>query len=599
MKRPIDRARAASPKTRASTVLDPSHPDYNPRDEFAAALRNTKGMLWTAAGFSGAVNLLYLASPIYLIQVYNRVIPSGSMATLGALTIALMGALATMAVLDACRARILIRAAARIDRLLSNRVFQSIIDLSARHGAPARNARALRDLDEFRTALAGHGAQFFFDVPWMPLFILILFLIHWSMGLLGLTAAATLLAIAFFNDQRTRASAKSATEAAARSYQFTDSVARYADPVHAMGMDNALAERWQVDRSAMMREQAYASDRHANFTAALRFTRLMFQGLMLGLGGYLAVNHSVLPASIFAANMMLGRALAPLEVAVSGWRQIRAALGAGKRVQKILNEAPAPRRRVEPPFEGIDVDLSEVAFVPAGSKRPALRPLNLKIRAGEAIGIVGPSGAGKTCLARLIVGARLPSAGKLSIGGLDSRHWSREMLARNIGYLPQTVGLFPGTVRDNICRFAECEDDVVITAATRANVHQMILDLPEGYETRVDEGGSGLSGGQRQRIGLARALFGDPKLLVLDEPNAHLDADGEEALAGALEELKAGGATIVLIAHRLNPVAHVDRVVVLNCGVLQLDGPRQRVFRKVRTELVASIARDPVEGKAA
>lgn len=599
MKRLIDRARAATGSARGSSVLDPDHPDYDPRDEFAAALRNTKGMLWTAAAFSGAVNLLYLASPIYLIQIYNRVIPSGSMATLAALTMALIGALATMAVLDACRARILIRAAARIDRLLSNRVFQSIIDLSARHGAPARNARALRDLDEFRSALAGHGAQFFFDMPWMPLFILILFLIHWTMGVLGLVAAVTLLALAFFNDQRTRASAKSATEAAARSYQFTDSVARYADPVHAMGMDNALADRWQVDRSAMMREQGYASDRHAGFTAAIRFTRLLFQGLMLGLGGYLAVKHSVLPASIFAANMMLGRALAPMEVAVSGWRQIRAALSAGKRVQKILSDAPAPKRRVEPPFEGIDVALTDISFVPAGSKRPALRQIDFTIQAGEAIGIVGPSGAGKTSLARLIVGARLPSAGKLSIGGLESRHWSRDMLARNIGYLPQNVGLFPGTVRDNICRFTDCDDETVITAAKRANVHEMILNLPEGYETRVDEGGSGLSGGQRQRIGLARAMFGEPKLLVLDEPNAHLDADGEAALSQALEELKAGGATIVLIAHRLNPVAHVDRVVVLNRGVLQLDGPRQRVFRQVRTELVESIARDPVEGKAA
>lgn len=599
MKRMTDRVRSNQQRRRASSVLDPEHPDYDPRDEFAAAIRNTKHMLWTAAGFSGAVNLLYLASPIYLIQVYNRVIPSGSMATLAALTIALVAALATMAVMDACRARILIRAAARIDRLLSNRVFQSIIDLSARHGAPARNARALRDLDEFRSALAGHGAQFFFDMPWMPLFILILFLIHWAMGLLGLVAAATLLGLAFFNDQRTRHSAKRASDAAARSYQFTDSVARYADPVHAMGMDGALAERWHDDRLAMMREQGHASDRHAGFTAAIRFTRLLFQGLMLGLGGYLVVHHSVLPASIFAANMMLGRALAPLEVAVSGWRQIRAAIGAGKRVQKILTQAPAPRRRVEPPFEGIDVALADITYLPDGAKRPALRKIELKINAGEAVGIVGPSGAGKTCLARLIVGARLPTQGKLSIGGLDGRHWSREMLARNIGYLPQNVGLFPGTVRDNICRFGEATDEAVIQAAKRANVHDMILDLPDAYETRVNEGGSGLSGGQRQRIGLARAMFGDPKLLVLDEPNAHLDADGEAALARALDDLKAAGATIILIAHRLNPVAHVDRVVVLNRGVLQLDGPRLRVFRKVRTELVESIARDPVEGKAA
>lgn len=583
-------------RSRASRTLDPTHPDYDARDEFAAALRNTKGMLWAAAGFSGAVNLLFLASPIYLIQIYNRVIPSGSMATLAGLSFALLLALLTMAVLDAARARILVRAAARIDRLLSARVFQAIIDLAGRRGAGARNAQALRDLDQFRSALAGQGAQFFFDGPWMPLFLIALCIIHPILGLAATTGAACLVALAFFNDRNTRSAAKSATEAATRSYQFTDGIARYADPVHAMGMDKALAERWHIDRAAMMREQAIGSDRNGDFTSAIRFLRLVMQAAMLGLGAWLVVRGSILPASIFAANMMLGRALAPLEVAVGGWRQIGQAIFAGKRVQQVLIEAPAPRPRVEPSFEGVDVRIEAVDFVPQGAKRPALRNVNLSILAGEAIGIVGPSGAGKSCLARLIVAARMPTKGKVAIGDLDSRHWSREMLARNIGYLPQNVGLFPGTLRDNICRFSDCSDEEVMDAARRANVHSMILDLPESYETWVDEGGSGLSGGQRQRVGLARAMFGKPKLLVLDEPNAHLDTDGEEALAVALKQLKAEGSTIILIAHRLNPVAHVDRVVVLNKGELQLDGPRARIFRKVKTDLVESIAREPVEG---
>jgi ATP-binding cassette subfamily C exporter for protease/lipase len=581
-------------RARASATLDPGHPDYDPNDEFAAAIRQTKSLLWIAAGFSGGVNLLFLASPIYLIQIYNRVLPSGSMTTLAGLSFALCLALLTMAVLDAARARIMIRAAARIDRLLSGRVFQAIIDLAGRHGAAARNAQALRDLDQFRSALAGQGAQFFFDVPWMPLFLLVLFLIHPVLGLAALVGAAALVGLAFWNDRSTRECTKSATEAATRSYQFTDSIARYSDPVHAMGMDKALAERWHVDRAAMMQEQAVGSDRGADFVAATRFIRLAMQALMLGLGAWLAVRGSILPASIFAANMMLSRALAPLEVAVSGWRQIGLALAAGRRVQKVLTEAPVARDRVRPPFDGVAIDMRGVAFVPPGAKRPALRDIDLSIRAGEAIGIVGPSGAGKSCLARLIVAARAPSKGKVAIGGLDSRHWSRTMLAENIGYLPQNVGLFPGTLRDNICRFSECDDAAVVDAAIRANVHDMILDLPEGYETRVDEGGSGLSGGQRQRVGLARAMFGKPSLLVLDEPNAHLDADGEQALAEALEQLKAEGSTIILIAHRLNPVAHVDRVVVLDKGQLQLDGPRAKVFRRVRTELVESIAREPV-----
>ncbi|WP_199857144.1 type I secretion system permease/ATPase [Sphingomonas sp. EC-HK361] len=583
---------------RGSRSLDPTSPDYDSKDEFAAALRQTKGLLWTAGLFSGAVNLLFLASPIYLVQVYNRVIPSGSMATLVGLSIALALALTTMAVLDAARARVLVRAAARVDRLLSPRVFQAIVDLGQKVGASQRNAQPLRDLDQFRSALAGHGAQFFFDVPWMPLFLIALFVVHPVLGAAATAGALLLIGLAFLNDRTTRESARLAADAATRSYHFTDAIARHADPVHAMGMDHALADRWRVDRDTMMRKQAVGSDRNADFTSAIRLLRLAMQGMMLGLGAWLVVRGSILPASIFAANMMLGRALAPLEVAVGGWRQIAQALSAGRRVQRILIEAPAHRDRVEPPFEGVGLSVEGVSFTPAGAQRPALRTIDLTIAPGEAIGIVGPSGAGKSCLARLIVAARMPGAGRVTIGGLESRHWSRAMLARNIGYLPQDVGLFPGTLRDNIARFGEeASDAQVIDAAKRANVHDMILTLPEAYETRVDEGGAGLSGGQRQRIGLARALFGDPKLLVLDEPNAHLDADGEEALAVALQDLKRAGSTIILIAHRLNPVAHVDRVVVLSHGELQLDGPRARVFRKVRTELVESIAREPVAAR--
>lgn len=585
-----------STEPRLPRSLDPEHRDYDPKDEFAGALRQTKGLLWVAAAFSGAVNLLFLASPIYLIQIYNRVLPSGSIATLVGLSVALLLALLTMAVLDAARARVLIRAAARIDRLLSPRVFQAIIDLGAKVGAGKRNAQPLRDLDQFRSALAGQGAQFFFDVPWMPLFLLALFIIHPLLGLVATVGAALLVALAFFNDRTTRADARSAQEAALRSYAFTDSIARFADPVHAMGMDRALAQRWRVDRDTMMQRQAAGSDRNADYASAIRFLRLVMQSAMLGVGAWLAIEGSIVPAAIFAANMMLGRALAPLEVAVTGWRQIEQALAAGRRVQKVLIAAPARKQRVEPPIAGADVAVRGLRFVPSGAKRDALTGVDLRVGAGEAIGIVGPSGAGKSTLARLIIGAAQPTEGSVAIGGLDLRHWSRAMLARHIGYLPQNVGLFPGTLRDNIARFSDCDDKLVVEAAVRAKVHQMILDLPEGYETRVDEGGSGLSGGQRQRIGLARAMFASPRLLVLDEPNAHLDADGEEALAEALRYLKRQGSTIVLIAHRLNPVAHVDRVVVLSKGQLQLDGPRARVFRKVRTDLVRSVAAEPVEG---
>lgn len=564
-------------------------------DEFASALRQCKRPIWIAAAFSGGVNLLFLASPIYLTEVYNRVIPSGSIPTLVTLSIGLLLALGTMAVFDAVRGRILIRAAARLDRVLAHRVFQAIIELSSANGPVSRNANMLRDLDHFRGALAGQGAQFFFDVPWMPLFLLVLFIIHPVLGMVALAGAVTLLVMAIVNNRLTRESSEIAQAAATRSYRFTDAVARFAGPVRAMGMEDALAVHWHIDRETMMRRQAEGSDRGANMGAAIKFLRLALQSAMIGIGGYLVIENAMLPASIFAANVLLGRALAPLEVAVTGWHTIGGAVSAGRRVQKALTQAPARETKVDLPKRDVAIMLDKVSFTPPGARQPALRSIDLTIKAGEVVGVVGPSGAGKTCLARMLVAVSFPSLGRCTIGGIEGKHWTPENLAKTVGYLPQTVGLFPGTIRENIARFSKAIDEDVVQAATRANVHDMILSLPDGYETRVDEGGSGLSGGQRQRIGLARAMFGSPRLLVLDEPNAHLDADGEEALAAALATLRAEGSTIVLIAHRLNPIAHVDRVLVMSKGELQLDGPRARVFRKVRTELVRSIASEPME----
>ena len=562
-------------------------------DEFASALRQCKRLIWTAAIFSGGVNLLFLASPIYLTEVYNRVIPSGSVPTLVSLSVGLVLAMITMAVFDTVRARILIRAAARLDRILAHRVFSAIIALAPRSG-DARNAQMLRDLDQFRQVLAGAGAQFFFDVPWSPLFIIVLFLIQPILGLVALAGAAVLLMLAIVNNRATRESSEVAAAAGNRSYRFTDAVARYAGAVRAMGMEDALSVHWHVDRDTMMRRQAEGSDRSAGMAAAFKGVRLVLQSAMIGIGALLVVDNKMTAASIFAANVLLGRSLAPLELAVTGWRAITQAIAAGRRVQQQLLQAPRRPAKLRLPSNDVAIRVDNATFVPSGAKRPAVNKVSLSIEAGEAVGIVGPSGAGKSCLARMLVAVTSPQEGLVTIGGVEGRHWTPEDLRAHVGYLPQTVGLFPGTIRENIARFTKASDVAVIEAAQRANVHDMILELPDGYETKVDEGGSGLSGGQRQRIGLARAMFGSPRLLVLDEPNAHLDADGEEALAAALATLKSEGCTIVLIAHRLNPIAHVDRVIVLSHGELQLDGPRARVFRQVRTELTRSIAPEPV-----
>jgi PrtD family type I secretion system ABC transporter len=502
----------------------------------------------------------------------------------------LLVALSTMALLDAIRTRVLIKAAARLDRLLSMRLFQAVLDLPLATGAQVRSAQSLRDLDTFRSAMAGPAAQLFFDLPWSPLFLIVLFLLHPLLGLIGLVGAALLLALTWVNDRLTREGAAEASAAAQRSYAFADSIARSADPVHAMGMSSALAGRWHIDRDIMMIAQSSASAKGADISALIRFARLALQGVVLATGAWLVIRGAVLPASIFAASLLLGRALAPLEQAVVGWRQALAAIAAGRAVQQVLNLAPPIERRIRVPARDGSVEVTKATFSPRGAARPALQNLNLSIAPGEAVGVVGPSGAGKSSLARLLVAAVFPNSGRVEIGGISTDKWNAEALARHVGFLPQNVGLFPGTIRDNIARYQEADDRAVLEAAKRARVHDMIMDLPDGYETAIGDAGAGLSGGQRQRIALARALFGSPKLLVLDEPNAHLDAEGEEALNESLEALKRSGSTILLVAHRLNPLSQVDRVLVLEEGRLRADGPRDDVIEQVPTETIERFA---------
>lgn len=411
-------------------------------DEFASALRQCKRLVWTAAIFSGGVNLLFLASPIYLTEVYNRVIPSGSVGTLVSLSIGLVLAMVTMAAFDTARARILIRAAARLDRVLAHRVFGAIIELAPRNPA-GRNAQMLRDLDQFRQVLAGAGAQFFFDVPWSPLFILVLFLIQPILGLVALAGAAVLLVLALVNNRMTRGSAEVAAAAANRSYRFTDAIARDAGAVRAMGMEDALAVHWHVDRDTMMRRQAEGSDRSAAASAVFKAVRLILQSAMIGVGALLVIDGKMTAASIFAANVLLGRALAPLELAVTGWRSITQAVAAGRRVQQSLLQAPRRAARVKLPNDDVAIKVDKVTFVPPGAKRPALRDVSLEIAAGEAVGIVGPSGAGKSCLARLLTTVTAPTQGMVTIGGVEGKHWTAENLHTHVGYLPQTVGCFP------------------------------------------------------------------------------------------------------------------------------------------------------------
>ncbi len=559
-------------------------------DEFREALRHSLPPLIAAAVFSGAINLLYLSSPLYLMQVYNRVLVSGSMQTLVMLTIALVIALLTMAVLDGIRARVLVRGALRFDRLMSARIVDAMLRQGTLRSAD-QGAQALRSFDQFRTAMAGPSVHVLFDIPWTPLYLIVLFLIHPLLGLLAIIGALALLALAVVNEAATRHQLDGATRAALRNYAFTDSMVRNADIVRAMGMQMPLLKRWQGDRDLTLARQAEAGDVTGSLTATIRFFRLLLQGGMLGIGAWLAVDHLILPATIFAASIIMSRALSPVEQAVTAWRQFGAAGEAALRIRRLLHEQPRQRLGTKLPAPDGTLVLDRVVYAPAGLRRPAiLKDISFELAGGESLGVVGASGAGKSTLMRVIAGGASPTSGDVRFGGVSLRTWRRDQVGRYIGYLPDHVGLFAGTVRDNIARFEAVPDDVVIEAAMRAGIHDMILSLPDGYDTELKTDGLELSGGQRQRIGLARALFGAPQLVVLDEPNAHLDTQGERALDGVIADLKESEITTVIVTHRPNVLAIVDKLLVMSDGEVEIIGPRDEVVDTLRKKIVRPVA---------
>jgi ATP-binding cassette subfamily C protein len=556
------------------------------RDELKQAVTACLPQFGAAALFSFCINLLYLGSPLYMLQVYDRVLASGSRYTLVMLTVALVLALAAMAALDAIRARVLVRCGVGFDARLSTRLMTALIDRGARSGG-VRRAELLRDLDQLRQLLAGPAVHALFDLPWLPIYVAILCLLHPVLGLIALAGALGLLALAALNELVTGRTLRRANDAASRSYGVTDAALRNAEVIQAMGMQAGLLARWRQDRDEMLFCQAVASDRNATVTALTKFTRLLLQSLILGAGAWLALDRAVTPGVIFAGSLLMGRALAPIEQLVGAWKLLVSARQSYRRVRELLIAEPdrAPAMALPPPHGRLSVE--RLVYAPPGSDRPLLKGIAFELAEGQGLGLIGPSASGKSTLARLLVGAWRPTLGHVRLDGADIHEWSRADVGRHVGYLPQDIELFAGTVRDNIARFTDAAPAEIVAAARQAGIHEMILRLPAGYETEIGEGGAALSGGQRQRIALARALLGAPRLLVLDEPNANLDADGEQALARTLAELKAAGTTLVVIAHRPAVLATVDQILVLRDGAVEALGPRAEIVARL-TALAAA-----------
>ncbi len=535
--------------------------------------------------FSAALNVLYLAPSLYMLQIYDRVLVSGSIWTLAFLTIALFVSLSALGLLDAVRGQLLSAAGQRLDRLVAPVLLRAAMDERDPSASGRSRSQPLRDFDVFRAAVAGAPFLAACDLPWTPLFIFVCFVIHPLIGAAVLLGGAVLVAIAFLSEHKMRGMIRRQAEAIS-SYALLDGDAASAETGRVLGMRDALVARQLNARTGLTTAQSEAAVTASGHTALTKFVRLLLQSGILGLGAYLAVERQISPGGIIAGSIIAARAFAPLEQVVSAWRQLGQGLQALVSVRTALAQTPAQTSHTALPAPRGALRLEQVGVRFSGAEGPVLQGVTVSVEPGDIVGVVGPSGAGKTTLTRVMCGALRPMVGTVRLDGASLRDWDEAALGRHIGYAPQENALFAGTVAQNISRFQTTadrgdSDAGVVAAAQAAGAHELILKLPQGYDTSVGPGGRGLSAGQAQRIALARALFGDPTLIILDEPNAHLDQEGEAALVEALKTARARGAAIVVVAHRAGFMSIADKLIVMRDGKIDSFGPRDQVVARL------------------
>lgn len=552
------------------------------RSEFGKALSAFRAAFFSAAFFSLFVNLLLLVPSIYMMQVYDRVLASNSESTLLMLTLITVFLYAIMGGLEWIRAQILIVTSARLDRLLGGRVFEALFQQSVASGGRLASVQPLNDLLQVRQFLTGSGLFAFFDAPWFPLYLGLMFLFHPWFGVTCLVSAGVLTGLALWNELATRDSLKQANQESIDANQFTQRNLRNVEIVEAMGMLPRLKTRWEARQTRMLDLQGQASAKAGIITALSKSYRVTIQSAMLGLGAYLAIQKDISPGLVIAGSILLGRALAPLDLMIANWRGFLQARDAYARLDSLLSAVPSREAPLPLPAPKGDISLDKAVVIPPGASSAVLKGLSFRIDAGSQVAIIGPSGAGKSTLARAILGLYPTSEGSIRLDGAEVRQWDREALGHYLGYLPQDVELLDGSIAENIARFGELDPERIVAAARTAGIHDIILRLPEGYSTRIAGHGQMLSAGQRQRLGLARAVFGQPRLLILDEPNSNLDQDGENALQATLASLKQQGSTVIVVTHRPSLLTHVDRILMLVDGQVALYGPRDAVLEKLQ-----------------
>ncbi|TAN53498.1 MAG: type I secretion system permease/ATPase [Methylococcaceae bacterium] len=558
---------------------------------FSALLLFRKTFIYTGV-FSFIINMLLLTPSIYMLQTYDRVLNSRNVETLVMLTLIVMVFYALIGGLEFARSRALVRVGAQMDGMLNKRVFEAAYLMSLRNGS-TNPAQAMQDLGQIRQFLTGQGIFAFFDAPWFPIYLIVIFILSPMLGMIALVGAIILVAMTFLNEKLTHQPLKEAQQEAAAASQFAASNLRNSEVIEAHGMIGHIYRRWLIHNNRVMALQALASDRAGSIMAITKFIRLFQQSLILGAGAYLTLQNEMTSGGMIAASILMGRALSPVELAIASWKQFLVARDANTRLTAMLAAHPHREEGMKLPAPTGKLSVTALMAAPPNSQTLIIKGLSFNVNPGEVVVVIGPSASGKSSLARLLMGIWKPNSGSVRLDGADVYSWDKSDLGNYVGYLPQDVELFNGTVAENIARMGDIDAEKVVEAARRAGVHELVLQFPNGYDTRIGAGGVVLSGGQRQRIALARALYGNPVLVVLDEPNANLDDVGEAALLNAVRQLKAEGRTVLLITHRTSILSVADKIMLIQAGTLTFFSPRDQALATLRGAQAPAAAAAP------
>ncbi|RWN10702.1 type I secretion system permease/ATPase [Mesorhizobium sp.] len=571
----------------ATTLFNPTQP---PRATLAAVLSSFKRAFSGVALMSGVVNVLALTGSFFMLQVYDRVIPGRSVPTLVGLAIFAAMLFTFQGVLELIRSRLLVRIGMALDQRMSGKVYAALMRLPLRTKLVGDGLQSLRDLDQVRSFLSSAGPTALFDLPWMPLYLGICFLFHFWIGMTALGGAIILFGLTLLAEARTREPAKKANGQAALRNTLAEATRRNVEVLQAMGFGSRIAERWAGINADYLGTNAKASDVAGTLGTISKILRMMLQSGILAIGAWLVIHQEATGGIMIASSIMMGRALAPIELAIAHWKNFVSARQAWARLAQLLAMLPETSTSVSLPAPASGLAVEGISVAPPGERRLVVQDAGFALEKGAGLGIIGPSASGKSSLVRAIAGIWQPARGAIRLDGATLDQWSPEELGKHIGYLPQDVQLFDGSIAENIARLEpQAPSDKILAAARAAGVHDLVVHLPEGYETRIGEAGSALSAGQRQRVALARALYGDPFLVILDEPNSNLDAEGEAALTEAIQGVRARGGIAVVVAHRPSALASLDQVLVMANGRVQAFGPKNEVLNKVTRPAAAPL----------